>query len=145
MTNRRIWTRAATGLIAMLLAFTTSVRAQSPDVPEQWIAYAQLVSHQFQTWLEADDDNANELHRYLNDHIPEAAEDNPPYGIGVKAWIGADGRVAKVEFKSLGDANADALLRHLLTGHLIIDPPPSDMRQPLRIRLQLTANRETAQ
>jgi len=133
------------GLCALVLIFVAPAQAQSPEVPQQWIAYAQLVGYQFQAWLEADDDAANDLHRYLDNQIPNGNGDTPPPSIGIRAWIGADGHVTKVEFNSLGDANADAILHRLLTSHLMTEPPPSEMRQPLRIRLNLTTNPRTAQ
>jgi hypothetical protein len=145
MTGRRSWIRSIIGLSALMLAFAGPSRAQSPDVPETWIAYAQLVGHQFQTWLEANDDNANALHQYLEEHVPDASGDASPPSIGVRAWIDADGRVTRVEFNSLGDADADAVLHRLLTGHLMTKPPPPDMLQPLRVRLNLTANPVAAQ
>jgi hypothetical protein len=141
---RRSCIRLMIALSVLMPAIVSPARAQSPEVPQQWIAYAQLVGSQFQTWLEANDDGANDFHRYLDDQVPTAKGDAPPPSIGVRAWIGPDGRVTEVEFDSLGDANADATLHRLLTGHLITKAPPSDMRQPLRIRLQLTANPEPA-
>lgn len=129
-------------LLITLWAVTWSApgRSQTSDVPQPWISYAQLVGHQFQAWLEADDDAANQLHRYLEDRILNAKDDAPPPAVVIRAWIGADGAVTSVEFDSLGDAKADAILRQLLTAHPIVEPPPPDMRQPLRVRLHLTAN-----
>lgn len=130
-------------LMALLIALIPVASAQSQEVPQPWIVYAQLVGHQFQAWLEADDDAANQLHQYLEDRILNAKDDAPPPpAVVIRAWIGADGRVTRVEFDSLGDAQADAILHRLLSGHLISEPPPADMRQPLRVRLHLTANAE---
>lgn len=60
--------------------------------------------------------------------------------IVVRAWIGASGTVTRVEFATLVDPNADAALRQLLTAGPLAEPPPPDMRQPLRVRLRLTPN-----
>jgi len=114
--------------------------AQSPEVPQPWIAYAQLCGRQFQAWLENDDDAANQLHHYLEDRILNAKGDAPPAAIVIRAWIDPTGAVTRVAFDTLGDPNADALLRRLLTTHPITEPPPADMRQPLRVRLHLVAN-----
>jgi hypothetical protein len=125
-------------LVALFIAQVPPARAQQ-DVPQPWIEYAQLVGRQFQAWLEADDDAANQFHTYLENRILNAKGDAPPSLI-VRAWIGADGAVTKVAFDSFGDPDADAKLRQLLTSHPITEPPPPDMRQPLRVRLHLEAN-----
>ncbi len=69
----------------------------------------------------------------------------PPPAIVVRAWIGANGAVTRVEFASLGDPGADATLRQLLTaGGPLAEPPPPDMLQPLRVRLRLAPNPDVA-
>lgn len=115
-------------------------RAQSPDVPQSWISYAQLVGRQFQACLETDDDSANQLHQYLEDRILKAQDDAPPAAIVVRAWIDSTGGVTRVAFDSLGDPNADAILRRLLRSRTMTEPPPPDMLQPLRVRLRLEVN-----
>jgi hypothetical protein len=140
-------TRARNWLVVLLVPTLITLwmlpaRAQStsPDVPQPWISYAQLVGRQFQAWLEADDVAANQLHQFLEDRTLKAKAGAPPPAIVIRAWISADGMVARVAFDSLGDTKADEILRQLLTTHPITEPPPPDMRQPLRVRLHLTAN-----
>lgn len=143
MARRGHWTKLMIAVIGPVLIFSAAARAQSPGVPEQWMAYAQLVGHQFETWLEADDDYSNAFRQYLHDRTPNASGDPPPVTIKIRAWIGADGRVKQVEFDSLGDTNADATLHRILTGHLMTQPPPLDMQQPLRLNLHLAESAET--
>ncbi|WP_434115677.1 YbaB/EbfC family DNA-binding protein [Paraburkholderia caffeinilytica] len=119
-------------------------QAAPSEVPQPWISYAQLVGRQFQAWLEADDDEANQLHQFLEDRILSAKGDAPPPAIVIRAWIAADGKVTDVAFDSLGDPKANALLRQLLTSHPITEPPPPDMRQPLRVRLRMKATTDDA-
>lgn len=135
-------TRCAAFLAAflVLLGISTPVAALSSDVPQPWVSYAQLVARQFQVWLEAKDDAADQFHQLLEERILHAGGDASPPMIVVRVWIDADGAVSKVAFDSLGDAKADALLSQLLTTHPMAEPPPPDMRQPLRIRLRLEAN-----
>jgi len=140
VTNNRKWTGLLAVLIGLVLSCTTLAWGQAPAVPQPWIAYAQLTGRQFQAWLEADDDAANQLHQYLEDRILNAKGDAPPAAIVIRAWIGADGTVTKVAFDSLGDPKADAILRGLLTRRAMSEPPPPDMLQPLRVRLHLEAN-----
>lgn len=118
--------------------------AQTADVPQAWIRYGQLAGQQFQTWLEADGDAADRLHRYLEARVLNARADAPPPAIVVRAWIGANGAVTRVEFASLGDPDADATLRQLLTAGPLAEPPPPDMLQPLRVRLRLAPNPDAA-
>ncbi|CAB3748869.1 hypothetical protein LMG29660_01027 [Burkholderia puraquae] len=51
---------------------------------------------------------------------------------------------ARVEFASLGDPDADATLRQLLTAGPLAEPRLPDMLQPLRVRLRLAANPDAA-
>ncbi|KWO46191.1 hypothetical protein WT97_14135 [Burkholderia sp. MSMB1459WGS] len=118
--------------------------AQTADVPQAWIRYGQLAGQQFQTWLEADGDAADRLHRYLETRVLNARADAPPPAIVVRAWFGANGVVTRVEFASLGDPDADATLRQLLTAGPLSEPPPPDMLQPLRVRLRLAPNPDAA-
>ncbi|WP_414143744.1 YbaB/EbfC family DNA-binding protein [Burkholderia territorii] len=123
-----------------MLAVCVPVAAQTADVPQPWISYAQLVGRQFQAWLEADGDAADRLHRYLEERVLNARADAPPPAIVVRAWIGANGAVTRVDFASLGSADADATLRQLLTASPLAEAPPPDMLQPLRVRLRLMLN-----
>lgn len=120
-----------------------SVASWAPSsVPQAWLRYAQLVSTQFQTSLEADNDASKQLHQYLEERIGNATADAPPPAIVVRAWIGESGAVSKLQFDSLGNDAADAALRTLLIEHVLPEPPPADMLQPLRVRLRLVANPE---
>ncbi|CAB3755253.1 YbaB/EbfC family DNA-binding protein [Paraburkholderia humisilvae] len=119
------------------LAWGITGHAQTTGVPPAWIAYAQLVGEQFQHSLEAYDDTANELHAFLEDRLQHPQGDAVPSMIEVRAWVGADGAVTRVAFDSLGDAQANDDLRALLMAHAIGSAPPADMRQPLRVRLEL--------
>lgn len=138
------WTGLAAAVIGLVLSCATPAWAQSAAVPQPWIAYAQLTGRQFQAWLEADDDAANQLHQYLEDRILNPKGDAPPAAVVIRAWVGADGTVTRVAFDSLGDPKADAILQRLLTAHPMTEPPPPDMRQPMRVRLRLEANPDAA-
>ncbi|AOK19348.1 hypothetical protein WT26_25895 [Burkholderia cepacia] len=126
--------------VAWTLVASAPAHAQTADVPQAWMRYGQLAGQQFQAWLEADGDAADRLHRYLEVRVLNASAAAPPPAIVVRAWIGPNGAVTRVEFASLGDPNADAALRQLLTAGPLAEPPPPDMRQPLRVRLRLTPN-----
>lgn len=128
-------------VVAWALVTAMPAGAQTADVPQTWISYAQLVGRQFQGWLEDDGPAADALHAYLEDRVVHATADAPPPAIVVRAWIGATGAVTRIEFDTLGDAKADAALRQLLTrAGPLTEPPPPDMRQPLRVRLRLMPN-----
>jgi hypothetical protein len=122
-----------------IAGYAQSATAQTTEVPQTWIAYAQIVGEQFQRSLEAYDDTANELHAYLEDRMQHAPAGTIASTVTVRAWIGNDGAVTRVAFDSLGDAQADNDLRALLMAHAIGLSPPADMRQPLRVRLVLEA------
>ncbi|WCM18142.1 YbaB/EbfC family DNA-binding protein [Paraburkholderia bryophila] len=126
--------------VACTLFWSVQAAAQALDVPQPWLDYAQRVGQQFQASLEANDEAANQFHQFLEDRVLNAKADAPPPALVVRAWIGADGAVTKLQFDSLGDPQADATLRQLLSEHPVAGTPPADMRQPLRVRLRLTAN-----
>ncbi|GAU03912.1 hypothetical protein [Burkholderia stabilis] len=137
------WLRAIVVASALAVGVAPAV-AQTADVPQAWIRYGQLTGQQFQAWLEADGDAADWLHRYLEARVLNASADAPPPAIVVRAWIGANGAVTRVEFASLGDPDADATLRQLLTAGGPLAAPPPDMLQPLRVRLRLAPNPDAA-
>ncbi|KVL27093.1 hypothetical protein [Burkholderia sp. MSMB1835] len=147
---KRMGKRGASGWLgaivvaSALAAGAAPAVAQTADVPQAWLRYGQLAGQQFQTWLEADGDAADRLHRYLETRVLNARADAPPPAIVVRAWIGANGVVTRVEFASLGDPDADATLRQLLTAGPLSEPPPPDMLQPLRVRLRLAPNPDAA-
>ncbi|AZQ56035.1 YbaB/EbfC family DNA-binding protein [Burkholderia cenocepacia] len=141
--GRAGWLRTIV-VAAALVATAAPAVAQTTDVPPTWIRYGQLAGQQFQTWLEADGEAADRLHRYLEARVLTARADAPPPAIVVRAWIGATGAVTRVEFASLGDPDADATLRQLLTASPLAEPPPPDMSQPLRVRLRLAPNPDAA-
>jgi hypothetical protein len=124
---------------ACAIAWGIAAHAQTPNVPQAWVAYAQLVGEQFQHSLEGYDATASELHAYLEDRMQHSPPETIPSMVDVRAWIGADGSVTRVAFASFGDAQADDDLRAVLMAYAIGVPPPADMRQPLRVRLVLEA------
>ncbi|MBI0329154.1 YbaB/EbfC family DNA-binding protein [Burkholderia plantarii] len=132
--------------VAGLLASVAPVfaHAQQTEAPAAWVGYARQVGQQFQTALAIDGDTATRIEQTLGDRVgaaPDAAAVLP--AVAVRAWIGDDGALTRLEFESLGDAQADAALRRLLTG-VRLAPPPADMLQPLRVRLQLAPNPDAA-
>jgi len=147
MVNIGYWRRLGAAVMAMLTGMPVAQSyAATTDVPSSWVAYAQLVGQKFQTWIESDDADAARFQQYLDARMTVRNADSLPMPtILIQAWIGPDGRVADVRFDSLGDAQADATLRELLTTHSISSAPPRDMRQPLRVRLSIGPNPEAGQ
>lgn len=139
-TLRRGWGRLlrACGLVGLGLAATGApVQAQTP-VPQHWISYANLAGNQLQSTLsDPADAVVLRLHAWMQARLlREGAPPPPP--LVVRVWVAADGRVEGVAFESLGDAQADADLRALLTAQPLSEPPPRDMRQPMVLQLTLS-------
>lgn len=127
---RRRW-RPLAWALGLLALGNVSVSAQ--DAPAHWMAYAASVSAELQQRLQQQDDpHAQGVLAWLQEH-PDA-----PAPLAVSLWIGADGRISKLEFPSLGDAAVDADLRTALQATPLPTAPPKDMRQPLRLGLVLT-------
>jgi hypothetical protein len=133
------WHRLSAVVMTVLATFQAN--AGTTEVPESWTSYAQLVGQQFQAWIGSNGAEADSFYQSLD--IRGAEGDSGAQGertILVRVWIDPDGRVGRVVFDSLGNAQADAALRTLLTAHAIPGAPPQDMPQPIRIRLHIERN-----
>jgi len=96
------------------------------------MAYAASVGGQLQQRLQQEHDpQAQRVLEWLQAHA------DTPTPLPVSVWIAADGRISKLEFDSLGDAQVDADLRATLQAAPLQAAPPADMRQPLRLGLLL--------
>ncbi|HTH98408.1 MAG TPA: hypothetical protein VL574_13400 [Stellaceae bacterium] len=109
---------------------------RQPDaVPSSWLRYAQLVQYRFKELLAADNEVAYRFHLFLENRTVNA--DAPPDQLIVKVWVAHNGKVQKIEFPSLHDAQADKDLHAILGRGNIGEAPPADMLQPIHLRLQL--------
>jgi hypothetical protein len=146
---RKPWGRLmrVMGLMGLgLSAASAPVAAQVPaaPVPQHWISYAQMAGNQFQGRLsDPADETVQRLHawmqkRMLQEAQPVKGEPVPPPPLVVRVWVAAGGQVERVAFDSLGDAQADADLRTLMTAQPLSEPPPRDMRQPMVLQLTLS-------
>jgi hypothetical protein len=131
------------GLLGLGLAAAAPMAPAQPaapqlQVPQHWISYAQLVSNQFQARLsDPADDTVVRLHGWMQERMLQQDQTAPPPPLIVRVWVAASGKVERVEFASLGNAQADADLRTLLTAQPVTEPPPKDMRQPMVLQLKL--------
>ncbi|MCU1136248.1 TonB C-terminal domain-containing protein [Stenotrophomonas maltophilia] len=126
---RRWWRRLAAVFGALALG---SAAASAQEAPAHWMAYAAAVGGQLQQRLQQEQDpQAQRVLQWLQAH-PDT-----PTPLPVSVWIAADGRISKLEFDSLGDAQVDADLRATLQAVPLQAGPPADMRQPLRLGLAL--------
>jgi hypothetical protein len=127
------------GSVGLGLAVSSSpVSAQTAPPPQNWISYAQLASNQFEGWLsDPENDTVQRLHAWMQQRMLQDGEPLSPSLI-TRVWVAADGRVNRVDFATLGNAQADADLRTLLTEQALSEPPPPDMRQPMVLQLTLS-------
>ncbi|WP_423162695.1 hypothetical protein [Stenotrophomonas maltophilia] len=130
-TGARRWWRLLAALSGALALGSASVSAQ--EAPAHWMAYAAAVGGQLQQRLQQEQDpQAQRVLEWMQAH-PDT-----PTPLPVSVWIAVDGRISKLEFDSLGDAQIDADLRATLQSAPVQAAPPADMRQPLRLGLLLT-------
>jgi hypothetical protein len=137
------WLRVVLGALAVLFgarvepvgAAAEADKPSTTEVPASWQAFARLLQLRFQERLSSDNDNAVRLRDSMA-KLGQAGAAAPT--LIVRAWVLADGKVARVELE--GTSNADALhdLSAALMGDAIGTVPP-DMPQPLRLRLSLGA------
>ncbi|WP_329852273.1 hypothetical protein [Stenotrophomonas pavanii] len=130
-TGMRRWWRPLAAVLGALALGSASVSAQ--EAPAHWMAYAASVGGQLQQRLQQEHDpQAQRVLEWLQ------TRPDTPMPLPVSLWIAADGRISKLEFDSLGDAQVDADLRATLQAAPLQAAPPADMRQPLRLGLALT-------
>ena len=135
--------RLALGWLGLGLASATAPVAATAQtqqqVPQHWISYANLAGNQLQSSLS---DHANDtvvrLHAWMQERMLKEGQSAPPAPVVVRVWVAPSGKVDRVAFDSLGDAQADTDLRTLLTAQPLAEPPPRDMRQPMVLQLTLS-------
>lgn len=128
--------------VGMTVAAVQLPAASAQPVPQQWIGYAQMAGTQFEAWLsDPASDAAARLQAWMQARSLQDGQPVPPPLI-VRVWVAPSGQVQRVEFASLGQAQADADLRALMTARALPAAPPPDMRQPMM--LELTLNRSEA-
>ncbi|GLU35591.1 hypothetical protein WKR88_13235 [Trinickia caryophylli] len=130
--------RLGAWLLAPFLAAGVCAHAQpmSEPVPASWVDYASTVGQRFQSALDADGDDAQALRRFLDEQAAVTAA-SPPRDVALAVWPDAGGRPVRVEFDSLGNAQADAALHRLLSDAALSARPPQPLREPLRLKLRL--------
>lgn len=114
--------------------------AKAGSPPQHWISYAQLASNQFQAWLsDPGNDTVVRLHGWWQERMLSGGPIIAAVPtVVVRVWVAASGQVERLEFPSLGQAQADADLRSLLTAQALSEPPPPDMKQPMVMELALS-------
>jgi hypothetical protein len=150
--RQRAWTNASSlvrwfgalagvGLVAGgdLAASGKSASAQqanyrpSKDAPTSWQDFALKLQTRLHERLAADDDATRLLHRLLE---ARGAKQASGQSVLAKVWVTTSGRIARLEFDGLDREVADAL-RHVFERAGVDVAPPSDMLQPLHLRLSL--------
>lgn len=127
------------GLASATLAMAAAAQPRQ-QVPQHWISYATLASSQLQASLgDPTNDTVVRLHASMQSRMRQDGRAGPAASVVVRVWVASSGRVERVAFDSLGDAQADADLRALLTARPLADPPPRDMRQPMVLQFTVSA------
>ena len=135
--------RLALGWLGLGLASATAPVAATAQtqqqVPQHWISYANLAGNQLQSSLsDPANDTVVRLHAWMQERMVKEGQSAPPAPVVVRVWVAPSGKVDRVAFDSLGDAQADTDLRTLLTAQPLAEPPPRDMRQPMVLQLTLS-------
>jgi hypothetical protein len=134
------WLGAATGVVgAGLGTGAASVVAQQSDyqsaaaAPVAWQQFAKQLQDLFQQRLAADEEGAR---RIQDDMAKRAGAANAtPASVIARTWILPDGKVERMEFDGLDPDVAVDLRTLLARGDVGV--PPSDMLQPVHLRLSL--------
>ncbi|WP_213773061.1 hypothetical protein [Bradyrhizobium sp. dw_78] len=138
---------AVTGLFAAVGAGTSAAVAQdvgyrsAATAPAAWQAFAKQLQGRFEQRLAADDKDARSFQQYI---AKRGTESNaPPLTFVARTWVLPDGKVERLEFDGLDDDQIAVHLRALLTRDNV-GTPPTDMLQPLRLRLALRPKEQPA-
>ena len=105
------------------------------EIPANWQAFAARVQTKFQQRLAGDDPAAKQFQDYMTKRFDKPS--TPPPSVIVRAWIGGDGKVDRLEFEGVFDLDVIVNLRAVLVSADVGSPPPPEMPQPLRLRLLL--------
>jgi hypothetical protein len=128
---------AVLGACAMLLSLPGGVapaaHAQSyrssAEAPKAWNDYAFDLRRRCEAMLQSDDAAASRLRAAV-------AKYDPGTGLLVSVWVAPSGQVQNAVFAGLPDADASTELKALLT-RIVAGSPPSDLLQPIRLRLKV--------
>jgi hypothetical protein len=102
--------------------------------PDAWGTFAAQLQARFQELLGADNDDV----RKFQDFMTKPENQALPTVI-VRSWVSYIGNIQRVEFEGPLTPDVAASLRALLLG-AYVGAPPSDLLQPIRLRLSLRAN-----
>ncbi|NIF86082.1 hypothetical protein F3J24_21625 [Comamonas sp. Tr-654] len=122
------------GLGLSLSASQGLAQTSASAVPQSWMSYAQRISMQLQHCL-SDTDNpaALRLQSWMQERHSHGWHAASP--LQLQVWVTSSGQIARLEFETLGQVQADEDLRRLLTSAQLQDLPPHDLRQPLLLAL----------
>jgi hypothetical protein len=133
----------AYALITALFAACGTVSASPPTaptsedqlshVPQPWLDYAALSSVALQRWLAADSEVAGRLRTYFSAMYQRDGAAVLP----VSLWIDESGTITRVQHAALLHPDANQDLEALIVGRKLPQPPPTEMRLPMRLQLRL--------
>jgi hypothetical protein len=143
------WLGVAAGALAVTVGGKPSLTEAAPDegkasatsattssamqIPVAWQDFAKSLQRQFQERLASNNDAALRFHDAM---ARLAGEMKPAPSVLLRVWIMADGRLDRIEIDGRA---SDQASRDLVAAVGGVDRPPSDMPQPLRMRLSLAA------
>jgi hypothetical protein len=106
-------------------------------IPAAWQDFGRSLQRQIQARLASNSDAAVRFHDAME---RLAAETKPSPSVLLRVWIMTDGTLERIEIDGLPSEEAS---RDLMTAVGGVDRPPSDMPQPVQLRLSLGANAPT--
>jgi len=107
------------------------------DAPASWNAYAVMLHNMVQVWLADNTDAALRLGSYLEGI--RANDRSGKVSLPLEIWIDGKGAVSDVRFPLFAHEQANTDMLAVLRGREMPEAPPSDMVQPVRLKLTLSA------
>jgi hypothetical protein len=135
----------ATGVLASVWTGAFVAAAQdlgyrsAAAAPVAWLTFAKELQGRFEQRLASDDDGARRIQDAMGKDDKKSTE-----SVVVRTWVSPGGKIERLEFDGLDNADVAVTLRALLAG-VTVGVPPQDMLQPLHLRLSLRAKQQPAE
>lgn len=134
-------TGTATSLAAAVAATTAPAQngeyRSAATAPVAWQTFARELKTRFEQRLGADDEAARRVQESVAKREQQSAD-----MLVVRAWVLPSGKIERLEFDGIDDADLGVSLRALLAS-VTVTSPPQDMLQPLHLRVSLHASAQS--
>jgi hypothetical protein len=129
----------AAGFAAMLAPGAASAQRVAPSAaPMEWVRYAEASASMISAWLQEEEGAPPRVRAYLNE---ARGADHAPVEVEASLWLSSDGKVERLHFSSISNAQVNSDLQEAILGRRLSAPPPG-MLLPMRIAIRIEPDAE---